>query len=262
MSARRDFTAVRGDRAGGWLGQTRSEVVARNGVVTTSQPLAAQAGLQILKQGGNAFDAAVAAAAVLNVVEPAGAGLGGDAFALAWIAREGKLVALNGSGRAPSAATPERFAQRGHVKQMPHRGIDAVTMPGAVDAWSRLLKRAGTLSFRETLEPAATLAEEGFGVTERIWEDWRREVDVLRSDPDSARVYLVEGDAPPLYATFRNPELARALRVLQTGGPGVFYQGEIAQAIVDKSQALGGILTLEDLAETQATWDTPLSTSY
>lgn len=262
MSARRDFTAVRGDRAGGWLGQTRSEVVARNGIVTTSQPLAAQAGLQILKQGGNAFDAAVAAAAVLNVVEPAGAGLGGDAFVLAWIAREGKLIALNGSGRAPCGATPERFAQRGHVKQMPHRGIDAVTMPGAVDAWSRLLKRAGTLSFRETLEPAATLAEEGFGVTERIWEDWRREVDVLRSDPDSARVYLVEGGAPPLYSTFRNPELARALRVLQTGGPEAFYQGEIARAIVDKSQALGGILTLEDLAETRATWDTPLSTSY
>src|SRR6185437_8688244 len=182
MSARRDFTAVRGDRAGGWLGQTRSEVVARNGIVTTSQPLAAQAGLQILKQGGNAFDAAVAAAAVLNVVEPAGAGLGGDAFVLAWIAREGKLIALNGSGRAPCGATPERFAQRGHVKQMPHRGIDAVTMPGAV-------------------------------------EDWRREVDVLRSDPDSARVYLVEGGAPALYSTFRNPELARALRVLQTGGP-------------------------------------------
>ncbi|HEY3786906.1 MAG TPA: gamma-glutamyltransferase [Steroidobacteraceae bacterium] len=262
MTASRDFTAVRGDRAGGWLDQTRSEVVARNGVVATSQPLAAQAGLQILKHGGNAFDAAVAAAAVLNVVEPAGAGLGGDAFVLAWLARESKLVALNGSGRAPAGSTPEYLGKRGHAKEVPRRGIHSVSVPGAVDAWDALLRRAGTLTFQDVLEPAAALAEEGFGITQRICEDWSRDAEALRSDSDSAKVYLVEGEAPRLYSTFRNPELARALRVLQAGGAEAFYRGEIARAIVAKSQALGGALTLQDLAETQATWDTPLATTY
>src|ERR1700734_1571870 len=159
----KDFTAVRGDRASGWLPQTRSEVLARNGVVATSQPLAAQAGLQILKQGGNAFDAAVASAAVLNVVEPVSAGVGGDVFVIAWLAKGKKLIALNASGRAPTGATPEHLAQRGYKDKMPQHGIDSATLPGAVDGWDVLLKRAGTLTFKETLEPAATLAEQGFG---------------------------------------------------------------------------------------------------
>src|SRR6201996_3040726 len=131
----KDFAAVRGDRAAGWLPQTRSEVLARNGVVATSQPLAAQAGLQILKQGGNAFDAAVATAAVLNVVEPESAGVGGDVFVLAWVAKEKKLIALNASGRAASGATPEHLAERGARNKMPVYGIDAATVPGAVDGW-------------------------------------------------------------------------------------------------------------------------------
>ncbi len=156
-----DFAAVRGDRAAGWLPQTRSEVLARNGVVATSQPLAAQAGLQILERGGNAFDAAVATAAVLNVVEPVSAGVGGDVFAIAWVAKEKKLIALNASGRAPSGATPQHLAQRGYKDHMPPHGIDSATVPGAVDGWDMLLKRAGTMTFKETLEPAAILAEQG-----------------------------------------------------------------------------------------------------
>lgn len=256
------FTAVRGDRTSGYLAQSRSEVVARNGVVATSQPLAAQAGLQILKAGGNAFDAAVATAAVLNLVEPESTGMGGDVFVLAWLAKEKKLIALNGSGRAPSGATPARMAQHGFTKEMPIHGIDSATVPGAVDGWDTLLKRAGTMTFKQVLEPAAVLAEQGFGITERIHNDWLGGVDALKSDPDSAKIYLLNDKAPDSYAVFRNPDLAKAFRVLETQGRDAFYKGEIAQAIVAKSKALGGTFTLEDLAATQATWETPVSTRY
>jgi len=256
------FAAVRGDRASGWLAQSRSEVLARNGVVTTSQPLAAEAGLQILKQGGNAFDAAVATAAVLNVVEPGSAGIGGDAFVIAWLAKEHRLIALNASGRSPGGATPERLAARGFRTHMPVRGVDSVTVPGAVDGWDALLKRAGTMSFREVLEPAAVLAEQGFGVTERIRNDWIGGAENLASDPDSVKTYLIGGQPPQPYAVFRNPDLARAFRLLQAQGRDAFYKGEIARAIVAKSTALGGALTLEDLASNEATWETPISTNY
>jgi gamma-glutamyltranspeptidase/glutathione hydrolase len=256
------FAAVRGDRTGGWLAQTRSEVLARNGVVATSQPLAAQAGLQILKQGGNAFDAAVATAAVMNLVEPESAGIGGDLFVIAWVAREKQLIALNASGRAPASATPEHLAARGFNKRMPLHGIDSATVPGAVDGWDVLLKRAGTMTFKETLEPAATLAEQGFGVTERIRNDWIYGAQVMAKDPDSVKTYLVNGRPPETYSLFRNPDLARTLRALQTQGRDAFYKGEIARAIIAKSNSAGGSMTLEDLANTQATWETPLSTNY
>lgn len=212
------FAAVRGDRASGWSEQTRSEVLARNGVVATSQPLAAEAGLAILKRGGNAFDAAVATAAVLNVVEPASAGIGGDVFVLAWSAKDHRLIGLNGSGRAAAGATAERIRALSSDGRVPHTGIHSATVPGAVDGWAQLLERYGTLGFRELLEPAARLAEEGFAVTERIHSDWAQGVDVLKADPDSARVYLPGGRAPETYEVFRNPDLARAFRVLETGG--------------------------------------------
>jgi gamma-glutamyltranspeptidase / glutathione hydrolase len=262
VAGARNFAAVRGDRTSGWLAQTRSEVLARNGVVTTSQPLASQAGLQILKQGGNAFDAAVASAAVLNLVEPASAGVGGDMFVIAWVAKEKKLIALNASGRAPAGATPDHLAARGYQKRMPQHGIDSATVPGAVDGWYVLLKRAGTLTFKETLEPAARLAEQGFGVTERIRNDWIYGAEVASNDPDSVKTYLVNGKPPALYDVFRNPDLARTFRLLQAQGRDVFYKGEIGQAIIAKSRALGGTMTPEDLAATQATWETPLSTNY
>jgi gamma-glutamyltranspeptidase/glutathione hydrolase len=256
------FTAARGDRASGWLAQTRSEVLARNGIVTTSQPLAAQAGLQILKKGGNAFDAAVATAAVMNLVEPGSAGIGGDVFVIAWLAKEKKLIALNGSGRAPSGATLQYIASRAKDTKMPLRGIDPVTVPGAVDAWDVLLKRAGTLTFKDVLEPAATLAEQGFGVTERIQHDWVEGTEALQTDPDSVKTYLVDGHPPATYSLFRNPDLARAFRLLQKQGRAAFYEGDIARAIVAKSQALGGTMTLQDLHDTHATWEEPISTNY
>ena len=258
----KEFAAVRGDRTSGWLGQTRSEVLARNGVVTTSQSLASEAGLQILRRGGNAFDAAVASAAVLNLVEPASAGVGGDLFVIAWVAKEKRLIALNASGRAPAGATPDHLAARGFAKHMPVHGIDSATVPGAVDGWDLLLKRAGTMTFKEVLEPAAVLAEQGFGVTERIRNDWIYGATVLAGDPDSVKTYLINGKPPNTYDVFRNPDLAHTFRLLQAQGRDVFYKGEIAQAIVAKSHALGGTMTLDDLSSTQATWETPLSTNY
>jgi gamma-glutamyltranspeptidase / glutathione hydrolase len=257
-----EFSAVRGDRASGWLAQTRSEVLARNGIVATSQPLAAQAGLQILKKGGNAFDAAVATAAVMNVVEPGSAGIGGDVFVIAWLAKEHKLIALNGSGRAPSGATPQHLAERGAKGTMPVHGIDSATVPGAVDAWDVLLKRAGTLGFNELLQPAADLAEQGFAVSERIRNDWIYGAEVLSADPDSVKTYLVDGKPPATYGVFRNPDLAHAFHVLQAQGRDAFYQGEIATAILAKSRVLGGSFTQSDLAGTRADWVEPIGTNY
>ena len=256
------FSAVSGDRTSGWLAQTRSEVLARNGVVATSQPLAAAAGLQILKEGGNAFDAAVATAAVLNLVEPESAGVGGDVFVLAWLAKEKKLIALNASGRAPAGATTQHLADRGNTQHMPEHGIDSATVPGAVDGWDVILKRAGTMTFKETLEPAATLAEQGFAVTERIRNDWNYGQTILAGDPDSVKTYLVDGKPPETYALFRNPDLAHTFRLLQARGRDAFYTGDIAQAIVAKSAKLGGTITLGDLAATAATWETPITTRY
>ncbi len=257
-----EFTAVRGDRASGWLPQSRSEVLARNGMVATSQPLAAQAGLQVLKNGGNAVDAAVASAAVLNVVEPGSAGMGGDVFVIAWLAKEKQLVALNGSGRSPSGATPRHLAERGADKEMPQHGIDSATVPGAVDAWDVLLERAGTLTFKELLQPAADLAEQGFAVSERIRNDWIYGAEVLKADADSVKTYLVDGKPPAAAGVFRNPDLAHAFRVLQAQGRDAFYKGEIASAILEKSRKLGGSFTAEDLAGTRAEWVTPIGTNY
>jgi gamma-glutamyltranspeptidase / glutathione hydrolase len=257
-----EFSATRGDRSSGWLPQSRSEVLARNGMVATSQPLGAQAGLQILKSGGNAIDAAVATAAVMNVVEPGGAGMGGDVFVIAWLAKEKKLVALNGSGRAAAGATPRHLTERGSTQQMPQHGIDSATAPGAVDAWDALLKRAGTLTFKELLQPAVDLAEQGFAVSERIHNDWISAAEVLSGDPDSVQTYLIDGKPPAAYSAFRNPELARAFRVLQAQGRDAFYEGEIASAILAKSRALGGTFTAVDLADTRADWVSPIGTNY
>jgi gamma-glutamyltranspeptidase / glutathione hydrolase len=257
-----EFSATRGDRSAGWLSQSRSEVLARNGIVATSQPLGAQAGLQILKDGGNAIDAAVATAAVMNVVEPGSAGIGGDVFVIAWLAKEKQLVALNGSGRAPSGATPQHLAGRGSTREMPQHGIDSVTAPGAVDAWDVLLKRAGTRGFKELLQPAVDIAEQGFAVSERIRNDWADGATTLRPDADSVKTYLVEGKPPPTYSVFRNPDLAHAFRVLQAQGRDAFYKGEIASAILAKSRALGGTFTAADLANTRADWVAPIGTNY
>ncbi len=274
--------AIPGDRAAGWRSQHRSEVMARNGMVATSQPLAAEAGLEILRQGGNAIDAAVATAAVLSVVEPMNVGPAGDLFAIVYIAKENKVYALNASGIAPKGLTAAHLASLGYTRDaanwgpgsgMPDQGILPVTVPGSVWGWDALLKRVGTRTFRETLEPAIGYAEEGFPVTERIAAGWLIPLALppvasdprgccTRLDPVSVATWYVKGKPPVAGQIVRNPALARTFRLLQQQGTDAFYKGEIARAIVARSQELGGVITMEDLAAYQGEWVTPARSSY
>ncbi len=269
--------AIRGDRAYGALGQTRSEVFATHGMVATSQPLAAQAGLSVLKAGGNAIDAAVATAATLNVVEPMMEGMAGDLFAIIYVAKDHKLYVLNASGVAPSGATPAHYAELGYHADpanwgtgsgMPSGGILTVTVPGAAWGWDAALKRFGTRSLKEVLQPAETYAEEGFPVSERIASDWRlpKALPTVKCctalDPDSVATWYPDGKPPVPGQLFRNPGLARSLRLLQTQGVDAFYKGEIGRAIVAKSQALGGTMTMGDLAAYKGEWQEPAHTTF
>ena len=239
----------------------RSIVRAEQGMVATSQPLATQAGLEVLRHGGNAVDAAIAVAAVLNVTEPMMTGVGGDMFAIVYWAQDGKLHALSASGRAPKALTPEYFAQHG-MKQVPVRGMEPITVPGAFDGWTTLLGRYGTRNMSELLQPAIHYAEQGYPVMEKASEDWEEVVDVLKRDPSAASTYLVNGEAPKPGEVFKNPHLAATLRQLASGGREAYYNGPIGRAIVDYCQKHGGFLTMEDLAAQHAEWVDPISTTY
>lgn len=275
-------SAVPGDRSQGWLTQNRSEVMARNGIVATSQPLAAQAGLDILKKGGNAVDAAVATAAMLSVVEPMNVGPAGDMFAIIYIAKENKLYALNASGKAPSGATVARMKKLGYTwdpknwgpgSGMPPGGILVVTVPGAVWGWDEVQRRFGSLTFKETLQPAIDYAEQGFPISERIAHDWELPQGLSATpgdpskcctqlDPDSIATWYIDGKQPTAGQIHRNPGLAKTFRILQQQGRDGFYEGEIAQAIVDKSSKVGGTMTLADLAAYSGEWVTPATTNY
>ncbi len=254
--------AVPGSRAQGWLFQGRSEVIARNGIVATSDPLAAQAGLEILRQGGNAIDAAVATGAVLDVTSQNDTGIGGDLFALVWSARDKKLYALNSAGWAPAGWTPEFFTGKLGVKSVPGSGVNSVTVPGAISGYDALLKRFGTMTFKETFERAATIAEQGWGQAERRHSDLRNATKGLSGDADSRQIFLNGDRAPDLYSIIRNPALAKALRLLQKEGRDAFYRGDIGAAIVRKIQDSGGVMTRSDLAEFQSEWVDPISTTY
>ena len=256
------INAVPGSRAQGWLAQGRSEVLARHGIVSTSDPLASQAGLEILRQGGNAIDAAVATGAVLDVTSQNDTGIGGDLFALVYVAKDKKLYALSSAGWAPASWTPDFFTGRLGVKSVPGNGVNAATVPGAISGYDALLKRFGTMTFRETFERAARIAEEGWGQAERRASDLRGAVTGLRADRDSRQTFLINDQAPPLYSIIRNPGLAKALRAIQKGGRDAFYRGEIADAIVAKVHANGGVMTKADLAEFQSEWVEPVSTNY
>jgi gamma-glutamyltranspeptidase / glutathione hydrolase len=270
-------SAVRGARAEGWPLQSRSEVMAQHGMVVTSQPLAAQAGLQILKQGGNAIDAAVATAGVLNIVEPMMVGVGGDLFAVIYIAKDNKTYVLNASGMAPTGATVKRFNELGYhwdpknwgpASGMPGYGILDVTVPGAVWGWQEVLRRFGKMTFKQVLEPAAQYAQVGFPVSERIANDWELPNALplkgccTALDPDSVNTWYVNGKPPKAGQIFRNADLARTYRLLQEQGADAFYKGEIAKAIVAKSNALGGTMTLEDLAQYHGEWVEAARTKY
>jgi len=256
------IVAVPGSRAQGWPAQGRSEVLARHGIVATSDPLAVQAGLEILQKGGNAIDAAVATGAVLDVTSPNDTGIGGDLFALVYIAKDQKLYALNSAGWAPAQWTPEYFTKTLGGKSMPPSGVNATTVPGAISGYDALLKRFGTMTFRQTFERAARIAEEGWGLAERRHADLLRVVPALRVDADSKASFLVGDGAPPLYSVIRNRALGAALRLLQTKGRDAFYKGEIAGAIVEKIRASGGVMSAADLAGFESEWVEPISTNY
>ena len=244
------------------LRSERSCVLARRGMVATSVPAASAAGIEMLRRGGNAIDAALAAAAVLAVVEPMQTGLGGDAFALLWSARERRLVGLNGSGRAPARATLAAYRERG-LEAIEPRGILSVTVPGAVHAWETLSQRYGTLDLATVLEPAIHAAEHGFAVTELVAHYWwgLERMGALRNA--AARDAFAPGGATPAAgAWFESPRLASSLRSIARGGAAAFYRGEIAEAIVATSRAEGGLLEAADLAGHRSTWVEPIATRY
>jgi gamma-glutamyltranspeptidase / glutathione hydrolase len=240
--------------------QGRSMVTTRYGIVSAESPLAAQAGAQILARGGNAIDAAVTANAVMGVVEPMMDGIGGDLFVIVYDAKSGKLYGLNASGWSPQGLTPEFLKSKG-ITKMPPFGIDSVTVPGVVDGWSKLLSRFGKLNFQQDLEPAVRYAREGFPVPEWDAAYWANAA-FLAKDPETARLYLIDGHAPAVGEIFRNEDLARSLEEVASGGRDAFYKGEIAQKIVDFSNSRGGAMTAEDLADYSSEWVEPLSTQY
>jgi gamma-glutamyltranspeptidase / glutathione hydrolase len=241
--------------------QGRSMVITRYGIVAAESPLAAQAGVQALAHGGNAIDAAVTANAVMGVVEPMMNGMGGDLFVMIYDAKSGKLYGLNASGWSPKGLTPEFLKSKG-ITKMPAFGIDSVTVPGVVDGWSKLLDRFGKLNLQEDLAPAIRYAREGFPVAEWDALYWADATRFLAQNPETARVYLINGHAPAVGEVFRNEDLARSLELVASGGRDAFYKGEIGQRIVDFSKAQGGAMTAEDLADYSAEWVDPISTEY
>jgi gamma-glutamyltranspeptidase/glutathione hydrolase len=239
----------------------RSVVMAREGMVATSQPLATEAGVSILKQGGNAFDAAIATALTLSVVEPMSTGIGGDAFFLYHSAADKKIYGVNGSGRCPQRLTLEALRQQG-ITDVPQRGLGSVTVPGAIDAFFEVHQRHGVLPFAALFEPAIHYARQGFPVSEIIAAQWQAAVPLLSQYPTSAQTYLLDGKAPRPGEVHYQPHLARTLELLATEGREAFYRGEIARRIVEFSQANGGFFTLEDFATHTSEWVEPISTDY
>ena len=239
----------------------RSPVLGTRGMVASSQPLATAAGLEILRRGGNAADAAVATAAALNVTEPNMTGIGGDCFALFFDARTGDVTALNGSGRAPAALTLERLASDGLSDRLPPLHAHAITVPGACAGWSDTLARHGRMRLDEVLEPAIALAEEGFPVAPITAMLWAGSIGQLRACP-GAEALLIDGRAPKPGERFRNPALAHTFRRVAEGGADAFYRGEIAEAIAALVTEHGGVMTVDDLASHHSTWDTPISTVF
>jgi gamma-glutamyltranspeptidase/glutathione hydrolase len=250
-----------GDRPAGNTRGTRSVVMARNGAIATSQPLATAAGLKVLQSGGNAIDAAVTAAAVLSVVEPTMNGAGGDLFAIVYSAKDKKVHGLNASGRAPAAATPEEFKKRG-IQRIPLRGELSVSVPGVVDGWSELLAKHGTRTLAQALEPAIKYARDGYAVSEIIADQWKSVESLLAQDPNAASTFLINGKAPAPGDVFKNPKLAASLELIAKEGRDAFYKGAIAKAIADDMLRRKGLITAKDLADHHADWVEPLSTTY
>jgi gamma-glutamyltranspeptidase/glutathione hydrolase len=257
-----DRGAWRGyDRPGSNPHQSRSVALGRSGMVATSHPDAALIGLDILRRGGNAVDAAIAINAALGVVEPMSCGIGGDVFAIYWDSKTQKLYGLNGSGRSPFALNRDVFAAKG-LDHIPDTGPLSWSVPGCVQGWEDIRSRFGTLPLAELLAPSIRLAEEGFPVTEVIAAYWRGGERGLSDYEDSARTFLPRGRAPREGEIFRNPGLAASYRLIAEQGPKAFYQGPIAQQIVQYSQQQGGFFSLRDFVEHTSEWIEPVSTNY
>ena len=240
---------------------TRSVAMGRQGMIATSQPLASAAGLDILSHGGNAIDAAVAAAGVLAVVEPTMTGIGGDLFAIVHNAATGLTCGLNASGRSPFRATLDQLQAQGHTS-LPEHGILAVTVPGAVDGWSQLLNEHGTISLEQALIPAIAHARNGFPVAEVVARQWQNEAKKLAADPTTAAIWLPQGQPPEPGTIFRCPALATSLELIATDGSDAFYRGKIAEEIARDANRRGGWLSSSDLADHQSEWVQPIRTTY
>ncbi len=239
----------------------RSVARALNGMAATSHSLATLTAINVLQEGGNAMDAAVAACAVQGVVEPESTGLGGDCFVLYAPKGSGGIVAFNGSGRAPQAATAKWFADQG-IDKIERYTPHAVTVPGAVDAWAQLLRDHGTRSLGDMLQPAIRFARDGYVVTERVATDWAREVETLSHDPAASGIFLTNGEAPALGSVHRQPALAASLELIAGQGRDAFYKGAIAEDLVTHLKELGGLHSLEDFAAAGGEYVDPVKTSY
>ncbi|ASG65930.1 gamma-glutamyltransferase [Idiomarina piscisalsi] len=253
--------AAASDRITGHHFATRSEAMAPTAMAATSQPLATQVALDIMQEGGNAIDAAIAANAVLGLVEPTGNGIGGDLFAIVWDAESEKLYGLNASGRSPKSLSLKYFKENGY-ESIPPRGVLPLSVPGAVDGWFELHDRFGQLDMKNVLQPAINYAESGFPVTEVIAYYMDRNAAVLADQPGFADVFMKDGDVPEKGERFKNPDLANTYKLLANKGRDAFYKGEIARTIDEFVEKHGGFLSYEDLAEHESTWVNPVSTNY
>jgi len=241
--------------------QTRSMIISRNGIVAAESPLAAQAGVRILEHGGNAVDAAIAANAMMGVVEPMMNGIGGDLFAIVYDAKANKLYGLNASGWAPKGLTIEYLQKQG-IRSMPQQGVNAITVPGAVDGWQKLADKFGRKKLAEDLAAAIRTAQDGFPVPEWTTAYWAGEVDYLRMDETAAKTYLPGDHAPKVGEVFRNADLAWSLEQIAEHGRDAFYKGEIAAKILESMKRHGGPMVAGDLAEYSSEFVEPISTTY
>lgn len=240
---------------------TRAEILAQNGMAATSHPLATQIAIDILKRGGSAVDAAIAANAALGLMEPTGSGIGGDIFAIVYEAETGKLHGLNGSGRSPKSLTLDFFREKG-MNSIPAYGPLPVSVPGCVDGWFALHGRFGKLSMQEVLNPAIHYAEQGFPLTELIAFYWNLSARRFRDYPNFSNTFMRDGKAPAKGEIFKNPALANTYKKIAAGGRDAFYEGEIAEVITSHVQELGGFLSLEDLSTHHSEWVEPVSVNY
>ena len=254
-------TTYAGDRVTGEDFVTRSPVLATQAMAATSQPLATQVALDVMKKGGNAIDAAIAANAVLGLVEPTGNGIGGDLFAIVWDAKAKKLHGLNGSGRSPKSLTRQWFIDNGYDK-IPSHGPLPVSVPGTVDAWFMLHGKLGNLPMSEVLQPAISYAEQGFPVSQLIAYYWNRSTPILSKYPGFIEQFTIDGKAPAHGQIWKNPHLANTLKTIAKGGRDAFYTGKVAKTIADYIQQQGGFLSVEDLADHHGNWVDPVSTNY